>query len=108
MQNDNGKLMISRTTIENLVNVVIKDFTSIKEAVTRIQLDSENNVTVLVDWQTAFNGVIKASGGGISWMASDSIGNDMIWFETTEWWLQPFEYIISKWNSFRKIKVKSC
>ena len=26
MQNDNGKLMISRDTIENLVNAVVKDF----------------------------------------------------------------------------------
>ena len=57
MQNDNGKLMISRTTIENLVNVVIKDFPSIKEATTKIQLDTENNVTVLVDL-VAIKGVV--------------------------------------------------
>lgn len=60
--------------------------------------DVDINVSVLVDWQVAFNWTIQASGGGISWMASDSIWNDMVWFETQWGGLQPFEYVISKWN----------
>ena len=59
MQNDNGKLMISKTTIENLVNVVIKDFPSIKESITKIQLDDANNVLVLVDLVVVKGVVIK-------------------------------------------------
>ena len=60
--------------------------------------DVDIMVTVLVDWQTAFNGTIQASGGSISWLASDSIWNDMVAFETEKWWLKPFEYIITRWN----------
>ncbi len=59
MQNDNGKLMISKTTIENIVNVVIKDFPSVKEAITKIQFDHENNVNVFVDLITVKDVVIK-------------------------------------------------
>lgn len=60
--------------------------------------DVDIMVTVLVDWQTAFNGIIQASGGSISWLASDSLANTMVAFETQKWWLKPFEYIITRGN----------
>ncbi len=59
MQNDNGKLMISRNTIENLANSVIKDFSGVKESSTRIQLDSENNVIVIIDLVATKDVIIK-------------------------------------------------
>ena len=59
MQNDNGKLMISRETIENLVNNVVKEFPGAKEAHTRIALDAQNNVAVLVDLTVTQDVVIK-------------------------------------------------
>lgn len=59
MQNDNGKLIISRDTIENLVNAVVKEFQGVKEANTKIQLDSQNNVAVLVDLTVTKNVIIK-------------------------------------------------
>ena len=59
MKNDNGRLMISRDTIENLVNSVVKDFPGAKEANTKIQLDSENNVAVLVDLTVTKDVIIK-------------------------------------------------
>lgn len=59
MQNDNGKLMISRETIENLVNSVVKEFAGAKEAHTRIGLDNQNNVAVLVDLTVTKDVVIK-------------------------------------------------
>jgi hypothetical protein len=55
-------------------------------------------VDVQVDSQTVFNGTINASGGSISWIASDSIGSDMVAFETEKWWLKPFEYVITRGN----------
>ena len=59
MQNDNGRLMTSRDTIENLVNSVVKDFPGAKDANTRIELDSQNNVAVLVDLTVTKDVVIK-------------------------------------------------
>ena len=59
MQNDNGKLMISRDTLENLVNAVVKEFPGAKEAHTRIALDEQNNVAVLVDLTVTKDVIIK-------------------------------------------------
>ena len=59
MQNDNGKLMISRDTVENIVTNVVKEFPGAKDSNTRIQLDSQNNVAVLVDLTVTKDVVIK-------------------------------------------------
>ena len=59
MKNNNGQLIISRTTIENLVNAVINDFSGVKESMTRIQLDEQNNVIVLVNLIVTKDVVIK-------------------------------------------------
>ena len=59
LQNDNGKLMISKDTLENLVNTVAKDFESAEEITTSVELDKENNVTVFVNLVVSPNAVIK-------------------------------------------------
>ena len=59
MQNDSGKLMISRDTIESLVNTVVRDFQGVKESTTRIGLDKENNISVLVNLTVTKNVIIK-------------------------------------------------
>lgn len=60
--------------------------------------DADIMVTVLVDWLTAFNGIIKASGWAINWMATNLIADDMVGFETKKSVLEPFEYVITKGN----------
>ena len=59
LQNDNGKLMISRDTIENIVTNVVKEFSGVKDSNTRIALDNENNVAVLVDLTATKDVIIK-------------------------------------------------
>ena len=59
LENESGKLMISKETIENLVNSVVNDFENAKEVVTRIELDRENNVKVYVNLVVGANAVIK-------------------------------------------------
>ena len=59
MQNDNGKLMISRDTLENLVNAVVKEFPGAKQAYTKIGLDEQNNVAVYVDLTVTKDVIIK-------------------------------------------------
>ena len=59
MQNDSGKLVISQETIENLVNAVVKEFPGAREAQTRIVLDDQNNVSVLVDLVVTKDVIIK-------------------------------------------------
>ena len=59
LQNENGKLMISKDTLENLVNSVAKDFESAEDISTSVSLDKENNVTVFVNLIVSQNAIIK-------------------------------------------------
>ena len=59
MQNNNGRLMISNETLENLVDSVIGEFKTAKMLETAIQLDKENNVSVLVDLTVTKDVIIK-------------------------------------------------
>lgn len=59
MQNDNGKLMISKATLINLVEGIVKDFTSVQLAGTKIELDSENNVEVDINIVVSQDVIIK-------------------------------------------------
>lgn len=59
LENANGKLLITRETIENLVNAVVKGFDSAEDVTTRIELDKENNLVVYVNLNVKENAVIK-------------------------------------------------
>ena len=59
LQNDNGRLMISMETLENLVNTTLAQFGSIQEVKTSIIVDSENNVSVLVNLTVLKDIIIK-------------------------------------------------
>lgn len=46
LKNEEGKLIITKVTIENLVNNVIKGFESAQEVTTKVKFDKENNVII--------------------------------------------------------------
>ena len=59
LENESGKLMISKETIENLVNSVALNFQSAEEVATRVELDRENNVKVFVNLTVSSDAIIK-------------------------------------------------
>ena len=59
LENSDGKLLITKDTIENLVNSVVKGFDSAENVTTRVELDKENNVTVFVNLSVKENAIIK-------------------------------------------------
>ncbi len=59
LENESGKLMISKETIENLVNSVALNFQSAEEVTTRVELDKENNVKVFVNLIVNEEAIIK-------------------------------------------------
>lgn len=59
LENSDGKLLITKDTIENLVNSVVKGFDSAENVTTRVELDNENNVTVFVNLSVKENAEIK-------------------------------------------------
>lgn len=59
LENENGKLMISKETIENLVDSVAKDFDRAEGITTRVELDRENNVNIFANLVVSSDAVIK-------------------------------------------------
>ena len=59
LENSNGKLLITKETIENLVNAVAKGFDSAENVTTRIEMDKESNLRVFVNLTVKENAVIK-------------------------------------------------
>lgn len=59
LQNESGKLLISKETIENLVNSVTLNFPSAEDVTTRVELDEDNNVKVYVNLIINSDAIIK-------------------------------------------------
>ena len=59
MENGNGKLMITKETLESLINSVVREFDSAEDIKTIIQLDENNNLKVLVNIVVGKDVVIK-------------------------------------------------
>ncbi len=59
LENESGKLMISKETIENLVNSVALNFQSAEDVTTKVELDKANNVKVYVNLIVSSDAIIK-------------------------------------------------
>lgn len=59
LENSDGKLLITKDTLENLVNGVVRGFDSAENVTTKVELDKENNVKIFVNLTISSNAVIK-------------------------------------------------
>lgn len=59
LENADGKLLITKETIENLVNNVVKGFDSAEEVTTRVELEKDNSVIVYVHLSVRETAIIK-------------------------------------------------
>lgn len=59
LQNSDGKLFITKETIENLVNRIVKGFNNAEDVATKVELDKENFVRVYVELNVGEKAVIK-------------------------------------------------
>ena len=59
LQNADGQLVISKSTLEELVNSVVKGFNSAQDVTSKIILDEEKNLKVYVTLSVKENAVIK-------------------------------------------------
>ncbi len=59
LENKDGRLLISKDTIENLVNSVVKGFDEAVDVQTKINLDVENKITVFVSLLVKEDSIIK-------------------------------------------------
>lgn len=59
LENESGKLLVSRDTIESLTNAVVKNYETAQNVMTRVDLDDANNVSVYITLFVYPDAIIK-------------------------------------------------
>lgn len=59
LQNSNGRLVISRDTIENVVLTVVRSFDAVGKVETEVEEDKENQLIVAIEMTVGNNAIIK-------------------------------------------------
>ena len=59
LENDNGKLLVSRDTIESLSNAVVKNYETAQNVMTKVELDNESNVSIFITLFVYPDAIIK-------------------------------------------------
>ena len=75
LQNSDGQLVISKTTLEELVNNVVKSFDSAQNVTSKIVLDEEKNLKVYVTLNVKENAVIKELSNNLQTKIKSAIKN---------------------------------
>ena len=75
LQNSDGQLVISKTTLEELVNNVVKGFDSAQDVSSKIVLDEEKNLIVYVTLNVKENAVIKELSNNLQTKIKSAIKN---------------------------------
>ena len=75
LENTDGKLLITKETLENLVNTIVKSFEGAENATARIELTEENKLKVFVNLSVKESAVIKELSSNIQTRIKESIKN---------------------------------
>ena len=75
LENEKGKLLISRETLENLVNSVLKGFDNVHMNAIRTELDEDSKLNVNVSISVGENVVIKELSNAIQNQVKETIRN---------------------------------
>ena len=59
LENEDGKLVITKETLISMVNAVVSGFESVKTSQTKVYLDEENNLSIVLTIETTQNTIIK-------------------------------------------------
>ena len=59
LENDNGKLLVSRDAVENLASLVVKNFDSVENVTTKVEVDKETNMKIIIALQVHQEAIIK-------------------------------------------------
>lgn len=73
LENDNGKLLVSRDTIESLTNTVVKSFESAESVMTKVEVDNESHVKIYITLFVYPDAVIKELSSKLQTNVKDTI-----------------------------------
>ena len=73
LENADGKLLITKETIENLVNNIVKGFDTAEDITTKIELNQDNTIEVYVNLSVRENAIIKELSTNLQTKIKDTI-----------------------------------
>lgn len=73
LENKDGRLLISKDTIENIVNSVVKSYDDAVDSQTKVILDPNNNITVFVSLLVKDDSIIKAMSSSMQTRIKETI-----------------------------------
>ena len=59
LENENGKLLVSKDTVENITGTVIKNFESVENSTTKVDVDNENKISLFITLSVYQEAIIK-------------------------------------------------
>lgn len=59
LENDDGKLVITKETLVSMINAVVSGFEGVKTCQTKVYLDNENNLSIILTIEATDNTIIK-------------------------------------------------
>lgn len=59
LENENGKLLVSKDTVENITTAVIKNFESVENSTTKVDVDEENRISIFISLSVYTEAIIK-------------------------------------------------
>ncbi len=73
LENDNGKLLVSKDTIESLTNTVVKSFESAETVMTKVEVDEESHIKIYITLFVYPDAVIKELSNKLQTNIKDTI-----------------------------------
>lgn len=73
LENDNGKLLVSKDTIESLTNAVVKSFESAESVMTKVEVDNESHVKIYITLFVYPDAIIKELSSKLQTNVKDTI-----------------------------------
>lgn len=77
MENENGKLLVTKDTIESLTNTVIKSFENAESATTKVELTQENQIKIFITLFVKPEAVIKELSNKLQIKVKEAIKNSI-------------------------------
>ena len=77
LENDNGKLLVSKDTLESLANTVVKSFDSAETVTTKVEVDEESNVKIYITLFVHPDAVIKELSNKLQSNIKETIKNSL-------------------------------
>lgn len=73
LQNEDGKLLITKETITSIVNSIVSGFDSVKSSKTSLEMDENNDLSIILTVEVNENAVIKELSNNIQIKVKDAI-----------------------------------